>query len=373
MPVSWLIAIILVILYLIWIGYFFYGWLKNPVCSTNSNLREKPYVSLIIPVRNEELNMENILNDLIRQDYPEELFEIIIVDDHSSDLTSVIVDQFRNENGNIRYIRLTDNQTGKKSAIQTGVKESRFPVILTTDADCRLPAEWMAMMVNCFESTGSDLIAGPVILNGGKGFFARFQQLEMFSLIGSTAGAINSGNPVMCSSANLGFKKEAYLKSANPVFDKFSSGDDVFLLHEMDRAGRKISFFKHNSFYVTTEIQSDLRGFLKQRKRWTSKSRHYKSKAALFTAILVFLINVYAVICITGGFLNQDLFMAAGFILFFKSAIDFPFLYSVADFYGSRNLMRYFPAIQIVYFFYISFTVILAFINVNDWKGRIVK
>jgi cellulose synthase/poly-beta-1,6-N-acetylglucosamine synthase-like glycosyltransferase len=372
MPVLWSIAVILVFLYLLWIGYFFHGWLGTPVCCANLKTGTA-FVSVIIPVRNEEANIEYLLNDLVRQDYSAKLIDIIIVDDHSSDLTPLIVGRFSKNHTNIRLISLGETKSGKKSAMKTGVHESRFPLILTTDADCRLPSNWVTMMVNCFELNGSDLIAGPVIIIGGSGFLSRFQQLEMFSLVGSTAGSITTGNPVMCNAANLGFKKEAYLASENPSYDKFSSGDDVFLLHEMQGKGRKISFLKHGKFFVTTHAEPDLSGFLNQRKRWTSKSLQYRSKPAIYTAILIFLINIYAVILFLCGLSYPGLLIIAMFIFILKSAIDFPFLYSVTGFFGRKNLMWYFPVIQIVYFFYISFTVIFAFTSGYNWKGRVVK
>jgi len=124
---------------------------------------------------------------------------------------------------------------------------------------------------------------------------------------------------------------------------------------------------------VTTKAQSELAGFFKQRKRWTSKSRHYKSKASVFTAILIFIINFYFVICLFSGILFYPFLLIGAFIFISKSLIDFPFLFSVTTFFRENKLMKYFPVIQFLYFFYISFTVITAFTGVFYWKGRIVK
>jgi cellulose synthase/poly-beta-1,6-N-acetylglucosamine synthase-like glycosyltransferase len=375
MLVFWLIAITLIILYLTWIGVLYYGWLRPGFSgSLLSPGQRKAFVSIIIPVRNEELNISYLLNDLLKQDYPRKLFEIIIIDDHSTDLTPDLVAHFTRCHDHIRYIKLDGEESGKKTAVHKGVLATRFPLVLTTDADCRPVSGWVKTMVDFFEHTRADLVAGPVLLQGGNGFFSKFQQLEFLSLVGASAGAINSGNPVMCNAANLGFSKKAYLEARNPYFDKFPSGDDVFLLLAMHKTGHgRIFFIKTMDACVFTAAEPDLNGFLRQRKRWASKGRHLNTKSSVFTALLVFLINLYALTCFLSGFFMPSLFLVAGAIFLFKSAIDIPFLNSVTGFFGKRRLMWYFPAIQFLYFFYISFTAISAFTGFYNWKGRVVR
>ena len=373
MLVYWIIAFALVILYLIWIGLFYYGWVRTPGCFASPG-KAKTHVSIIVPVRNEESDISILLDDLTGQDYPQNMIEIIVADDHSSDLTSVIVKDFIKGHDNIRYIKLENDREGKKQAFLAGFSAASFSFILTTDADCRPSARWVRSMVECFERSGADLIAGPVLIKPGGGFFNRFQRLEFISLLGSTAGSLNTGNPVMCSAANMGFRKESFAKVRDHYNENVSSGDDVFMLQAMHKGGLgKLLFLKNRDAVVITKSHSGLRAFINQRKRWASKSRHYKSGASVFTSFLVFLIHFYALLCLLSAVFSWWFLMIAAFIFISKSIIDFPFLYSVAGYYGERRLMWYFPAIQVIYFFYISFTVITAFTLVSDWKGRMVK
>ncbi len=374
MMVFWIIAFALVITYILWIGLFYYGWIRTPAQSSLSDVTNT-FVSILVPVRNEELNILMLLEDLTKQDYPQNLIEIIIIDDHSTDLTPDIIRYFAKRHGNIRYIGLSNDEEGKKTALRKGVFASRFAVILTIDADCKPSPLWVWSMVNCFNKTKADLVAGPVLMQGDRKFFSKFQKLEYYSLLGSTAGSLYTGNPVMCSSANLGFRKDTYFAAGGHYNDQvLSSGDDVFLLLAMHKAGiENLCFLKSNDGIVTTKAQSELAGFFKQRKRWTSKSRHYKSKASVFTAILIFIINFYFVICLFSGILFYPFLLIGAFIFISKSLIDFPFLFSVTTFFRENKLMKYFPVIQFLYFFYISFTVITAFTGVFYWKGRIVK
>ncbi len=369
----WIVAFCLIVFYYIWIGRFYYGWLKTPAFNTLPDINNKT-ASIIVPVRNEEDNIRTLLDDLAKQDYPQKFIEIIIIDDHSSDLTPDIVKDRMKHNDNIRYVKLSDNEGGKKSALHMGVNLSRFPLIITTDADCRPSSSWVKTMVDCFETTGADLIAGPVLMKGDEGFFSKFQQLEFFSLLGTTAGALFVNDPVMCSSANLGFKKEAYLEVRNPRFENPTSGDDVFLLLAMKNSGKKkLVFLKTNLGYIQTKVQSGINEFLQQRKRWASKSRYYNTKASVFTALLVFAINFYTLIILFAGLINSEFLFIAACIFILKSMIDFPFLYSITRYFREENLMKIFIASQFVYFFYISYTAISAFTGVFKWKGRIVK
>ena len=351
---------------------FYSGWISIPEYSV-SGVKKAP-VSVIIPVRNEQHNIGRILNDLVQQDYPNDMFEIIVIDDHSTDHTFEAVSVYKNGKVTVRYIRLEEDTQGKKQALFRGVNESNYPVILTTDADCRIGSRWIMAMVDCFHNSKADLVAGPVLLHGDKGFFCKFQQLEMLSLTGSAAGAIKTGNPVMCSAANLGFRKSAYLEARNARYDRVTSGDDVFLLLSLHKTGKhKIVYLKNTSSCVSAKAQASLSGFVNQRRRWASKSRYYFTRASVFTAMLVFFINMYAIFCLFAGLITPAFLSISLFIFIGKSLIDFPFLYSLTGFFRKRKLLYYFPAIQFLYFFYISFTVISAFTNNFEWKGRTLK
>jgi cellulose synthase/poly-beta-1,6-N-acetylglucosamine synthase-like glycosyltransferase len=370
--VFWIIAFIIVAAYVLLISLFYFGWISIPEPSVTGE--NKLLVSVIIPVRNEQDNIGNLLNDLVQQEYPKDSFEVIVIDDHSTDHTFEVISVYTNQELKVRYIRLEDDVKGKKQALFRGVNESKYSVILTTDADCRIGPRWIITMVDCFYNSKADFVAGPVILHGNNSFFYKFQQLEILSLIGSAAGAIKSGNPVMCSAANMGFRKSAYLEARNARYDRLTSGDDVFLLLSLHKTGKyNIVYLKNTDSFVSARAEASLSGFINQRRRWASKSRHYFTPVAVFTAIIVFLINIYAVLCLFAGLISPAFLGISVFIFIGKTLIDFPFLYSLTGYFRKRKLLYYFPAIQFLYFFYISFTAISAFMYNFEWKGRTFK
>jgi cellulose synthase/poly-beta-1,6-N-acetylglucosamine synthase-like glycosyltransferase len=369
----WLLAILLTLIYITWIGIFYFGWEKTIEWRSRPDF-DKPGISVIIAARDEESNISNLLSCLAQQEYPAEFLEVIVVDDHSTDRTREIVCRFATDQSNFRYLRLPAGNLGKKEALRHGIDNSRYPFILTTDADCTVTPEWVAIMAECFVRTGADLIAGPVLLDAGDGsLFGIFQQLEHLSLQGSTAGAITSGNPVMCSSANLAFRKEAYMDVDDPSRQKISSGDDVFLLLAMHKSGRRTFFVKSIPAVAQTSIEGSWIGFIQQRMRWASKSPRYNTLASAFTAALVFVFHLLLLLFLLGGFINSGFLLIAGMMLIFKSLVDFPFLYSITRFFGKKRLMFYFPLVQVIYLFYVNFITVASLSGNISWKGRRIK
>ena len=163
-------------------------------------------VSVVIPARNEANNIIQCLEKITAQNYPLELFEIIIVDDCSSDETVSLIKDFIDKSSfkNISLIELSLQQSAhKKRAVSEAVKVAKGDLIITTDADCRMRTEWISCMADYYESFKPAMIAGPVSYIYEKGLFKKMQGLEFLSLIASGAASIQLGMPTMCNAANL--------------------------------------------------------------------------------------------------------------------------------------------------------------------------
>src|SRR5690349_12450920 len=109
------------------------GWFK----ALGQRSREafaQPGISVVVSARNEEHTIGPLLRDLMGQQYQD--FEVIIVDDHSDDNTRVSVEEVTRVDNRFRLIRNLGE--GKKQAIASGVKAASKPIIVTTDADCRV-------------------------------------------------------------------------------------------------------------------------------------------------------------------------------------------------------------------------------------------
>jgi poly-beta-1,6-N-acetyl-D-glucosamine synthase len=363
-------------IYITVIAFFLYGWEKlRPFDPYVNNC--KTTISVIIPIRNEETTITRLLQALNLQDYPTDLYEIIVIDDHSCDQSLEKVRQC--QKSNCRILSLPEHVSGKKMAIRYGIETSNNQLIITTDADCCMGDKWLRCLAAYFEKKEPVMILGPVLAdqaNSGrqKSVLASMQELELLSLLVSTAGAAAIGYPIMCNGANLAFVRSVY-PEIRYLYDntKVRSGDDIFALLTLKKIhpGR-IHFIKSKDAAVYASMPLTLNSFIGQRKRWTAKAKFYNDPAIIITAFVVFAINLLLLISLLFGIIKGD-FSYFLILFFMKSAIDFPALQRVTSFFDKKKLMRWFPVVQSFYFLYVCFTVFAAFISPIKWKGRLIQ
>ncbi len=244
---QWLALILLIpYLYLLLKVYFSLRKIELYIPGTTSDV----FVSVIVACRNEEINLPSLLSGLASQDYNPDFFEVIIIDDNSTDNTFKMASSFTG----IKKLKVIKNSgSGKKKAIKTGVDACAGELVITTDADCRPGIDWLKTIAAFYTENKPGMIICPVEMNGAGGFLQRFQELEFLSLQGVTAGTAAAGNPVMCNGANLAFTKEAFQKYSGNLHEEKVSGDDVFLLHNLKRnKGNRILWLESPEAIVTT-------------------------------------------------------------------------------------------------------------------------
>jgi biofilm PGA synthesis N-glycosyltransferase PgaC len=323
-------------------------------------------VSVVIACRNEEKNIPELLSCLYSQDYVHDFFEVIIIDDRSTDNTSIAASAHK-EIKNLKIIR--NPSKGKKSAIKAGVDAASGDLIITTDADCRPGKRWISTIAAFFCSTKPDMIIAPVQLESKPGFFGRFRELEFLSLQGVTAGTALSGNPVMCNGANLAFTKEAYLRHSDNMHNEISSGDDIFFLHSLKKdPDSKILWLSSIDGIVTTSHTSTLASFFNQRARWISKATAYNDWYTLLISIVTFVTIFAAISFLFAGLINQEFLLLFLVSFLLKSVPDFLILYETTGRYNKRHLLKWFIPSQIVYPFYVLIVVCRSVFPVSSWK-----
>jgi len=311
----------------------------------------KVRLSVIIPCRNESVNLKKILADISVQNYPPDLLEVIVVDDNSADSTFKTASQFAGIS-NLQVVR--NNGTGKKAAIATGVQTSSGELIITTDADCRTDKSWVGTIASFYEKYNSDMIICPVILGRGKGFFGKFQELEFLSLQGITTASAAAGRGTMCNGANLAFKREAYLKHAGNLHDEIPSGDDIFFLHSLkNERGARIFWLESPEATVTTSQAGTPSSFIKQRRRWISKGKAYNDRFTILLAVVTFVTILAQVLSMLAGIVKPVFLMPFAAIFILKSVPDLLILGNTTGRYGRTGLLKWFLPAQLVYPFYV--------------------
>lgn len=359
-------VLLIVVPYLIVISLFIAGWLKKHPPVVNAPIIT-PFISVLIPVRNEEKNLPFLLHDILAQDYPVNMLEVIIIDDHSEDNTVSVVTGFKEEHSLVKLISLIGKR-GKKAALWEGIMAANGEYIITTDGDCRVQKGWLRAMAEYFLKFPRHLVIGPVFMKDKKGLLNHFQNLEFLSLVASGAGAAGIGMPVLCNGANLGASRTLFL-DARPVYQSpVESGDDIFFLLWLKKHKVPAVFAKNRNAVVETENSANFGHFIKQRSRWTFKSRYYRDPAIIITAVIVLVTNMFLLGELLYSLVHPQFF--DDFLLFYilKCLADYILLYNVTGFFNRRHLLRYFLVHQVLYLGYVSFVGIFGHFTGVKWE-----
>lgn len=355
--------------------YFRYGW-DRIVAPSKRRDSARTFVSILIAARNEEDKIALTIEDILNQDYPQELSELIVVDDHSTDRTAEIIASYADRG--VKLLRLNENEplnSYKKKAITEAIKLAKGELLITTDADCRMNSRWLSTIVSFFETHDCKLISSPVVFFEEKNFFERLQTLEFLYLIGLGAATIGNKKPSTCNGANLAYRKDVFeeLKGFQGI-DELASGDDELFLHKVaSKYPHNIGFCKSYDALVFTHAKPNVSEFIRQRKRWASKSTRYKDKKIVALGVSIWLFNVLVVLNAVLAFFYPSSLAVVLVLLILKGLAELYFLIPVTGFVKRRELLLYLPLLTCIHAIYIIYIGIAGNTGKYMWKGRLVK
>ncbi len=372
------ITAVLLLAYCLLILQYRQWYLRLPLFRNDPVTQPQTKFSVIIPARNEEENIHDCLISVLRQNYPQELFEVIVINDHSTDQTENIVRTLQKDHNNLRLLNLTDLLDGKqlnaykKKAIELAIAHSTGTWIVTTDADCMVTVDWLSLYDAFIQQQEPVFIAAPVMFSNDHSFLSVFQLLDFMSLQGITAAAVSAGHHTMCNGANIAYRKDVFYEVGQFAgIDQLASGDDMLLMHKIkQKYPGKLGYLFCRGSIVTTTPMNDWKNFINQRIRWASKADKYDDKSIFWTLALVYAVNaLLLVLFFWGFFIENGLWNWFGFIIA-KTLIELSLMMPVAKFYGKVNALLWFPFMQP---FHIAYTVIAGWLGkfgTYQWKGR---
>jgi len=401
------LSCLLLTVYGLLIVWYFRAWASIPPVAQPAAWRTwRTWITVVVPARNEEENILRCLDSLAAQSYPKHLYEVIVVDDHSTDGTVELVGGYVS-GLTVRCIRLSEQGGGrtahKKWAIESGVRAARGQLIVATDADCTAGRDWLAAIAACYEDRGAKFIAAPVriaaelprgsrpfggpeALHGSRplrgshpprgsrshGLLSIFQTLDFITLQGITGAAVYRRVHSMCNGANLAYEKSAFEEVGGfSGIDSIPSGDDMLLMHKIYcKYPQKVFFLKDRHAIVTTLPESSWSGFLHQRVRWASKADRYDDKRIFWVLLMVYLVNLTFAGLFVAAFWNSWWLWILLLLLIAKTAVEYPFVRSVAGFFGQQRLMVYFAVLQPVHILYTILVGWLGKFGSYRWKDR---
>ncbi|MEO8174945.1 MAG: glycosyltransferase, partial [Sediminibacterium sp.] len=270
----------LLLAYCLLILVYRHWYLRLTFFQNSKDINPQTKFSVIIPARNEEENIRACLRSILEQDYPIELFEVIVINDHSTDQTENIIRSLQQQYANLHLLNLADHVDGKqlnaykKKAIEIAIAQSTGTWIATTDADCIIGNNWLRLYDAYIQEKQPVFVAAPVMFTNDHSFLSVFQLLDFLSLQGITAAAVSAGYHTMCNGANIVYRKDIFYEVGQfKGIDELASGDDMLLMHKIKQkypAGVGYLFCAES--IVTTAPMPDWKSFFNQRIRWASKA-----------------------------------------------------------------------------------------------------
>jgi len=361
-----LISIIITGLYVILILIFTVGWNRIPEFHPTDFFEHPTQVTVVVACRNEEKNLIKLLEALQNQTYKE--FELIIVNDHSTDATSSVLKSAVGSFADLKIIESTGY--GKKQAIKEGILHAKSGFIITTDADCIPVNTWIATICSYQLHHPSDLIICPVCIRPVKTLFEKMQQIEFATLVGTGAGSAGAGMPVMCNAANMAFTKKAWYKSQPEMHEEEVSGDDMFLLQSIKKRNGVIRYLQSNKAIVYTQGSKTILQFIQQRARWTSKSSAYTDWQLILTAVLVFLTSFSLVLLYIGSLFSVVYSITLAIVFSIKLLIDGVFISKIRKSLNPDFSLPAYLLMSLIYPFYILTIVIYTLLKKNSLKWK---
>ena len=254
----WIIAFITIYVSIFWISIMF---IEN---TENAELKKYPLVSLIIPVLNEEKSIKNTVDSLLNLNYPKNKFEVIIVDDGSTDNTKEIVGSYKDKR--VRLILNEHKGIGKASALNNGILNAKGEIVGCVDADCYVNTDSLMNMIGHFKSDEVGAVITSVKVLNPRSFFEKMQRIEyiltsfirrLMSYVGTlqvTPGALS-----------------LYKKS---VIDKVGYFDENNLTEDYEIALRLIN----NHYRVVMESSIDTYTYVPENMKdlWTQRVRWFR-------------------------------------------------------------------------------------------------
>lgn len=362
--------------YLLVIVWALWGIQKLKQATIKTPLRApKSRFSIIIPFKDEAQNIPALLNSLQQLRYPLDLFELIFINDHSKDDGVVTLTEILKKSAfDYAILHCEDNNVfSKKEAITLGVLKAKHPWLITTDADCVVPKNWLqAFNATIVSNQKLQFLAAPVICNSQNTFVTAYQSLDFLSLQGLTMAGFGHKTPFLCNGANLAYTKEVFTKVKGFEGNfHLSSGDDVFMLQKVATAfPEQVGYVFNPKAIVKTNPVSIWNQVIQQRMRWASKTGKQKNTITSALGGLLVVTSMLFIVLIPSYLLEYIPGWLVVFLMFGKLLIDVIFLKTIAHFFQQKVVTGFFLLSFLLYPFITMAILVGSLLLKPKWKER---
>ncbi|MEI9910003.1 MAG: hypothetical protein WDO71_10205 [Bacteroidota bacterium] len=156
--------------------------------------------------------------------------------------------------------------------------------------------------------------------------------------------------------------------------DHIASGDDMLLMHKIwKQYPDGVHYLKSDEAIVSTQPMTTWKAFLHQRIRWASKAKQYDDKRILPVLVLVYFFNLSFLVLLAAGFEDHRYWLCALILWLLKTLVEFPFFRSLSIFFNKQWALKWFFFFQPLHIFYTVISGLFGQFGKYEWKGRKVK
>jgi len=281
-----------------YLSFLFSFAIKRDETRTKKNVP----VSIIICAKNEAENLEKNLPVILNQDYPN--FEVVLVNDSSSDNTLEIMKNFEAKNNKVKLVDVKTNETfwgNKKYALTLGIKASKHDFLVFTDADCVPNSDkWISHISSHFSNKKALVLGYGAYAKKKFSFLNKLIRFETLLTALQYFSYAKLGIPYMGVGRNMAYRKDLFFNNSgfNNHMSIKSGDDDLFINEVSDNTNTAICFTKES--FTISESKTSFKDWVLQKRRHISTAKFYKS-------IHKFLLVLF--------YLSQLLFWVLGIVL----------------------------------------------------------
>jgi cellulose synthase/poly-beta-1,6-N-acetylglucosamine synthase-like glycosyltransferase len=330
-----------------------------------------PFVSVVVPARNEEENIAPCVVSLMQSDYPLEFFEVIVVNDRSSDKTGDVLSGLQAKYPNLIVHNTSEDTTntnlqGKPRAVHQGIMRSRGEFVLMTDADCLVPPTWISAIAHTFQNPHIGLIASYTLAKGAR-FFDRLQMLEWLINNTMASAGVGLGQPLGCFGNNLSVRRRVYDELGGYPHIRFSLTEDLALLQAVTNAGHEARYICAHETHIDTQPCPDIPAFIKQHHRWVNggKALGWRAVGFVVSSSAMWLGIVLAVASASWGLL--------ALLLAVRTVSDMALTYPAFRELRMAANIAWIPIAEPFFLLIELMTPFLGLKSSVEWKGQILR
>lgn len=366
-----LVIYLLLLIYFFRFSILFIGKIRELKRTKKLLSNAKPFsgfISVLIPARNEEDNIAKAIKSVANNNYDKSKYEIIVVNDRSTDRTQLIVEELTKEISNLRLLNLTEeskdpNLKGKAGALQAGIDASSGDLILLTDADCVVNPNWIEYFSKIFSDPKVGMALSYSTIDGPR-LFDKIQGIEWLYLHTMALGGIGIDYPLGGYGNDMAFRKEAFVSVGGYKKIKFSVTEDFALIKAIYQKGWKIHHLMIEQTTVRTNPEPNFSSYLEQHRRWALGGMEHGWIAVVFVLTTLSIWFGALLSLILGNYWIAILFPIARGIM--DAAIFITPIFRLEK-------LHLIPYIPIALIFFQLFELILPFTMIKRkviWKGQ---